>query len=108
EQNPSWLTNGHFTRAQLIAILREHIFNVVGRYRDPAHPRVASWDVVNEVMGDDGHLRKTFWLQRLGPQYIELAFQFAHQADPAATLYYNEIGAEGLGPKSDAMYAGVK
>jgi endo-1,4-beta-xylanase len=104
QQNPSWLTSGHFTRAQLVAILRRHIFTVVGRYRG----RVASWDVVNEVMGDDGHLRKTFWLQRLGPQYIDLAFQFAHEADPAATLYYNEIGAEGLGPKSDAMYAGVK
>lgn len=104
EQNPAWLTNGRFTRAQLVAILRDHIYKVVGRYRG----RVASWDVVNEVMGDDGHLRKTFWLQHLGPQYIELAFRFAHEADPAATLYYNEIGAEGLGPKSDAMYAGVK
>jgi endo-1,4-beta-xylanase len=104
QQNPSWLVNGHYTRAQLIAILRRHILTVVGRYRG----RVASWDVVNEVMGDDAHLRQTFWLQHLGPQYIDLAFQFAHEADPAATLYYNEIGAEGLGPKSDAMYAGVK
>lgn len=102
-QNPRWLTEGRFSRAQLIAILREHIFRVVGRYRG----RVASWDVVNEVMGDDGHLRRSFWLDKLGPQYIELAFRFAHEADPAATLYYNEIGAEGLGTKSDAMYDGV-
>ena len=104
QQNPGWLTGGNFTRSQLVSILREHIFKLVGRYRG----HVASWDVINEVMGDDGHLRKTFWLQRLGPQYIDLAFRFAHEADPAATLYYNEIGAEGLGPKSDAMYAGVK
>jgi endo-1,4-beta-xylanase len=104
EQNPGWLARGHFSRAELIAILRDHILRVVGRYRG----RVASWDVVNEAVGDDGGLRPSLWLKRIGPEYIPLAFRFAHEADPAATLFYNEIGAEGLGGKSDTVYALLK
>jgi endo-1,4-beta-xylanase len=103
-QNPEWLHEGRFSRAALIDILREHIHRVVGRYRG----LVASWDVVNEAVLDDGSLRPSFWLKRIGPEYIALAFQFAHEADPGATLFYNEIGAEGEGTKSDAVYRMLK
>jgi endo-1,4-beta-xylanase len=103
-QNPQWLREGRFSRPELIEILREHITKVVGRYRG----RVASWDVVNEAMRDDGTLRPSLWLQRIGPEYIALAFHFAHKADPAATLFYNEIGAEGDSDKSNAVYRMLK
>jgi endo-1,4-beta-xylanase len=99
-QNPQWLREGTFSRAELIDILHEHIARVVGRYRG----RVASWDVVNEAVRDDGTLRPSLWLQRIGPEYIALAFKFAHEADPDATLFYNEIGAEGDSDKSTAVY----
>jgi endo-1,4-beta-xylanase len=99
-QNPDWLREGRFSRAQMVAIMREHIQTEVARYRG----QVASWDVVNEAMGDDGQLRPSLWLQRIGPEYIALAFKFAHEADPAATLFYNEIGIEDGGGKSDAVY----
>jgi endo-1,4-beta-xylanase len=100
-QNPAWLVDGRFSRARLIEILREHIHRVVGRYRG----RVASWDVVNEAVRDDGTLRPSQWLKRIGPEYIGLAFHFAHEADPGATLFYNEIGAESEGSaKSQAVY----
>lgn len=107
DQNPPWLTNGHFTRDQLIAILRDHIFTVVGHYRG----QVAQWDVVNEALDDSGRLRHDIWYQVIGPSYIDMAFRFAHAADPKAKLFYNDTGAEGLGPKSDAVYrlvAGLK
>ena len=101
-QLPGWLTSGNFTRDQTIAIMRDHILTVMGRYRD----RIVHWDVVNEAVADGtGQLRtNSFWHQRIGPEYIALAFQFAREADPNAVLYYNDYEAEGLGQKSDAVF----
>jgi endo-1,4-beta-xylanase len=92
--NPTWLTTVPYTRDQLIAILHDHISTVVGHYRG----KVAEWDVVNESLGGG------FWRDHIGPEYIDMAFQWAHEADPAAKLFLNETGAEGLGAASDAVY----
>src|SRR5205085_2625309 len=70
--------------------------------------RVNIWDVVNEALNDDGTLRNSLWLQVIGPDYIDWAFRWAHEANPQAQLYYNDYGGEGLGPKSDAIYNLVK
>jgi len=92
--NPAWLTTVPFTRDELINILHDHIATVVGHYRG----RVAQWDVVNEgLMGG-------FWRDHIGPDYIDMAFRWAHEADPGAKLFYNDSGAEGLGAASDAVY----
>src|SRR5215467_11677900 len=48
------------------------------------------------------------WLRALGPGYIADAFRWAHEADPAAQLFYNEATAEPIGPKSDAALALVR
>jgi endo-1,4-beta-xylanase len=101
---PAWLTNGKFTRAELITILRDHIITEVTRYRK----QVNIWDVLNEAVGDDGTLRDSIWLRGIGPQYIDMAFQWAREANPQARLFYNDYGGEGLGRKSDAIYALVK
>lgn len=103
-QLPGWLTEGNWTRDELIQILRDHIMTVVGRYRG----RVAAWDVVNEAVNDNGALRNTIWLRGIGPEYLDMAFQWAHEADPDALLFYNDYGGEGLKPKSDAIYALVR
>src|ERR1039457_2628464 len=39
---------------------------------------------------------------------MDMAFQWAHAADPTAKLFYNDTFAEGLGAKSDAVYNLVK
>ncbi|HUR94108.1 MAG TPA: endo-1,4-beta-xylanase [Gemmatimonadales bacterium] len=108
-QHPAWLTEGAFGRDELLAVLREHILRVVGRYRG----RIRAWDVVNEALADSlapgrTSLRPTIWRRVIGPEYIELAFRFAHEADPDALLFYNETGAEGRGPRSDAAFALVQ
>ena len=103
-QLPAWLTEGDWAREELADVLHDHIVTVVGRYRG----RVVAWDVVNEAVGDSGSLRDTIWLRVIGPEYVDLAFQWAHEADPDARLFYNDYGAEGLGPKSDAIYAMVE
>lgn len=98
--SPDWVENGDFSRDEAIEILEEHITTVVSRYKG----RIKYWDVVNEVF-DGAALRDTVWLRIIGPEYIEMAFQFAHEADPDALLLYNDYGAEGINGKSDAIYA---
>jgi len=89
----------------LRAVMEDHIKTVVGRYRG----HVQYWDVVNEAVSTlaDG-LRETIWQKTLGDAYIADAFRFAHAADPAAKLFYNDFLAEDLNAKSDRVYALVK
>ena len=66
--------------------MREHIYTVVSHFKG----RVDAWDVVNEAFEDDGTPRKSLFYQILGTDYIPLAFQYAHEADPNIQLYYND------------------
>lgn len=66
--------------------MRNHIHTVVTRYKGKVH----GWDVVNEAILDDGSFRNSKFYQILGEDFIKLAFQFAHEADPDAELYYND------------------
>jgi len=66
------------------------------------------WDVVNEAVAGDGSLTDTIWLRGIGPEYIDMAFRWAHEADPDALLFYNDWGGEGQGPKCDAIHALVR
>jgi len=93
------------TRAELLQRMRDHIFTVVGRYRG----KVQVWDVVNEAVANDGPdlLRQSLWLQIIGPDFIARAFQYAHEADPAAILRYNDYGLENA-PKRRKFIALVK
>lgn len=100
QQLPDWLTQGNFDSDELKAILREHIQTLVTRYRG----RVASWDVAAEAVDESGRLRETFWSRGIGPDYLALAFRWAHEADPQAHLRYNDYGGEGGGAKSDGIY----
>jgi endo-1,4-beta-xylanase len=104
-QTPRWVFQDEdrkpLTRDALLERMREHIYAVVGRYKG----RIHAWDVVNEAIeterGDDskGKWRKTRWRQIIGPDYIEKAFQFAHEADPNAELYYNDYDEWKLGKR---------
>jgi endo-1,4-beta-xylanase len=90
EQTPDWVFEDAegkpVCREDLLARMKEHIFAVMGRYKG----HIDGWDVVNEAVGDDGNLRKTKWLEIIGPDYIDKAFEYAHAADPDAELYYND------------------
>ncbi len=101
---PNWVANGTFTRAQLINILRDHIMTEVSHYRG----QIDIWDVVNEAIDDQGNLRDSIWLRVIGPDYIDMAFRWAHEANPQALLFYNDYGGEALNHKSDAIYALVQ
>lgn len=101
-QLPGWVRQLGAT--DLRQAMREHIRTVVEHYASD----VGVWDVVNEPIADDGRLRRSVFEHRLGPGYIEDALRTARTADGDAKLYLNEIGAEGVNPKSDRLYAIVR
>jgi endo-1,4-beta-xylanase len=87
--------------------LEDHIRTVAGHYKGRMH----SWDVVNEaVLPTDGRLdglRKTVWLEMLGPDYLEMAFRAAHEADPKAMLCYNDYGVDYDTPEQEEKRAAI-
>lgn len=95
-QTPDWVfedADGNLLeREALLERMRDHIHTVVGRYKGKIH----AWDVVNEAIviqrgnESEGAWRESKWRQIIGPDYLEKAFQFAHEADPDAELYYND------------------
>jgi len=99
-QLPAWVTQGTFTRAQYRQIMRSHIRAEMTHFKGD----ITEWDVVNEAFNEDGTLRDTIWLQKLGPGYIEEAFRYAHKIDPKAKLFYNDYNIEGVNAKSNAVY----
>jgi endo-1,4-beta-xylanase len=101
-QTPKWVfeddKGNPVSRDVLLKRLHEHISAVVGRYKG----RIKGWDVVNEAINDDGTMRQTQWYKIIGDDYIAKAFEFAHDADPKAELYYNDYSLE-----NDAKRKGV-
>ncbi len=87
---PAWVTNFVGDSAAWENIMKTHIQTVVTHFKG----KVKSWDVVNEAVIDNGTLRNSIWLQHLGPNYIARAFQYAHEADTAALLFYNDFNHE--------------
>jgi endo-1,4-beta-xylanase len=109
--NPDWLTKGNFTPAQMSHVLQEHITAEMKHFAG----QVFAWDVVNEALDENGRLKDSPWYNHPGigladknTAYVEQAFRWAHETDANALLFYNENGGEGLGQKSDAIYAMVK
>ncbi len=105
-QLPTWFKD-EATIANARGLLKAHIQQVAGRYAGRMH----SWDVVNEaILTTDGRadgLRDSPWLQLVGADYIEVAFQTARAADPTALLTYNEYGIEGEDDASESKRLAV-
>lgn len=98
-QPPKWMftdANGKtVSREVLIGRMYNHIMTVVTHYKG----KIKGWDVVNEAFEDDGSYRKSPYYNIIGPEFIELAFQFAHEADPNVELYYNDYSTSKPGKR---------
>lgn len=90
ESLPDWLRLYEGTSSEWKQVFKDHIQSIVRHFRG----RVASWDVVNEAFHEDGTLRNSLWRQKIGDEYIELAFQYAQEADPDVLLFYNDYALE--------------
>jgi endo-1,4-beta-xylanase len=94
-QTPTWFfqdENGKPKSKEAVAArLHEHIKTVAGRYAG----KVQAWDVVNEVIDDDGNYRPTTWVKGIGSgeELVKLAFKYAAQYAPNTELYYNDFNA---------------
>lgn len=79
------------TPEQQLERMRSHIEAVAGRYAG----RVQAWDVVNEVIDNDGSYRPTTWVNSVGDGdlMVKSAFEFAQRYAPDAELYYNDFNA---------------
>lgn len=102
-QTPAWVFKDEqgnpVDRETLLKRMRDHISTVVGRYKE----RINGWDVVNEALNEDGTLRQTPWMKIIGEDYIVKAFEYAHQADPKAELYYNDYSVENEAKRRGAI-----
>lgn len=92
-QTPRWFfmdsaTGKQVTKEVLLQRLKEHITTVVSRYKGTIY----AWDVVNEVISDkkDEYFRNSLFYQICGEEFVAKAFQWAHEADPGALLFYND------------------
>lgn len=109
-QTPSWVfadANGKpVDKTTLLARMKAHIDTVVQRYKDDIY----CWDVVNEAVSDeDGAdaLRRSPWLDIAGEDFLSRAFEFAHEADPNALLFYNDYNECAPG-KRERIYSLVR
>jgi len=109
EQTPRWLFKDSLgklvTKEVLLQRLHDHIKTVVSRYKG----KVYAWDVVNEAVDDDStkFLRNSLWYQVCGEDFIAKAFEYAHEADPNAILFYNDYNTE-RPEKRDRVYRLLK
>lgn len=106
-QLPRWFTvdaDGKAVTPEVLkARMKEHITTVVSRYKG----RIKGWDVVNEAFEDNGKYRNSAFYRILGEEFIPLAFQYAHEADPNMELYYNDYNMY-VPSKCDAVIELVK
>jgi len=91
-QTPGWIfvdaKGDTVTKEVLLQRLKDHITTVVSRYKG----KIYAWDVVNEAISDKpGEMyRRSPWYKICGEEFIAKAFEYAHQADPDAQLFYND------------------
>jgi endo-1,4-beta-xylanase len=102
-QTPRWFfvdkEGNDVSREVLIERMKNHIHAVVGRYKG----RVHGWDVLNEAIIEDSSFRKSKFYEIIGEEFVELAFQFAAEADPDAELYYNDYGMANPGRRKGVI-----
>ncbi len=103
-QTPSWVQS--LNRTEMLAAMKNHITNLMTHFKG----KILEWDICNECVSDrSGSLRNSFWKSKIGEDFIDSAFSYAHQADTNVYLYYNDYSGENAGStKSDYIYDMVK
>lgn len=91
-QTPDWMfkdeAGNTVSKEVLLQRLKDHITTVLSRYKG----KIYAWDVVNEAISDkrDEYLRDSPWTTIIGEEFLAKAFEYAHEADPDALLFYND------------------
>ncbi|MBN1549965.1 endo-1,4-beta-xylanase [bacterium] len=108
ESVPAWLNSGGYTNEEIEAMTKSYIETVM-KYCKKHFPDVVKyWDAVNEAMETNQdslpyfQMKKNFWHEKLGPEYVSKVFRWAHESDSDVLLFYNEYGCEFQTPKKIA------
>lgn len=101
------------TRDTMFKVMKTHITTVMSHFKGKIH----EWDIVNEAVArDSAGMRlgtgtsSSFWSLRTDAanhnwDFVDSAYAYARLADSSAFLVYNDYDCEGMGRKSDLVYA---
>jgi endo-1,4-beta-xylanase len=82
---PEWLRKASLNKEKATRLLRNHITRVLRRYKG----KVKNWLVTNEPH-HPVYRREDFFMDKIGPEYMEIAYETARSADPTARLIYSD------------------
>lgn len=71
---------------EFASVTEKHVKDITKHFKG----KIDSWDVVNEALNEDGTLRNSIFLKKMGEGYLASAFKWAAETDPDADLYYND------------------
>lgn len=106
-QNPGWIKQNSWNRQQALEALNQHISLIMDHFKG----KVYQWDVINELWNDAGNpvmRNENPWFNKIGEDFVDSAFTYAHRADPDARLFYNDYNNSTINAKSTAMYNKIK
>ncbi|CAH0484749.1 unnamed protein product [Peronospora farinosa] len=106
KQVPKWVQS--LEKAELLKAMSNHITKVMTHFGDVC----SAWDVVSDVIEDDGSYCQSFWFKKTGKDYISTAFETAHavkvKLNLKTRLYYSDYKISVVNKKSDAVLEMVK